>query len=134
MEHPGVITAIEYVARALEIVGVAVIALAFVHAMIRGAVHFGQRKVDAYERLKVYIGKALLLGLEFLVAADIIRTVIIEPTKGGILALGLLIVVRIVLGWSIAVEIEGCWPWQVAERKVSGARCQLSEGGRQKPE
>jgi uncharacterized membrane protein len=122
MEHPGVIAVIEYVARALEIIGVAVIALAFAHAMIRGALHFGQRKADAYERLKVYIGKALLLGLEFLVAADIIRTVIIEPTRDGILALGLLIVVRIVLGWSIAVEIEGCWPWQVAGKKESDGR------------
>ena len=119
MEHPGVITVIEFIARALEIIGVAVIALAFVHAMIRGALHFRQRREDAYERLKVYIGKALLLGLEFLVAADIIRTVIIEPTREGILSLGLLIMVRIVLGWSIAVEIEGCWPWQVAGRKGS---------------
>lgn len=117
MEHPGVIAAIEYIARALEIIGVAVIALAFVHAMIRGALHFGQKREDAYERLRVYIGKALLLGLEFLVAADIIRTVIIEPTREGILSLGLLIVVRIILGWSIAVEIEGCWPWQVAARR-----------------
>ena len=115
MEHPEVIAVIEYVARALEIIGVAVIALAFAHAMMRAALHFGQRKADAYERLKVYIGKALLLGLEFLVAADIIRTVIIEPTREGILALGLLIVVRIVLGWSIAVELEGCWPWRVRD-------------------
>ena len=121
MEHPGVIAAIEYVARALEIIGVAVIALAFVHAIVRAGMHFGQKREDAYERLKVYIGKALLLGLEFLVAADIIRTVIIEPTTGGILSLGLLVVVRIVLGWSIAVEIEGCWPWRVRD-EGRGAR------------
>jgi uncharacterized membrane protein len=121
MEHPGVIAVIEYVARALEIIGVAVIALAFAHALIRAVLHFGQKREDAYERLKVYIGKALLLGLEFLVAADIIRTVIIEPTTGGILSLGLLVVVRIVLGWSIAVEIEGCWPWSVRD-EGRGAR------------
>ena len=127
MEHSGVIAVIEYVARALEIIGVAVIALAFAHAMIRGALHFGQKRDDAYERLKVYLGKALLLGLEFLVAADIIRTVIIEPTTGGILSLGLLVIVRIVLGWSIAVEIEGCWPWQVAGREKSEVRGQKSE-------
>ena len=119
MEHPGVITVIEFVARALEIIGVAVIALAFAHAMIRGALHFRQKREDAYERLKVYLGKALLLGLEFLVAADIIQTVTIEPTRERILSLGLLIIVRIVLGWSIAVEIEGCWPWEVAGRKKS---------------
>ena len=53
MEHPGVITGIEHVARALEIIGVAVIALAFGHAMIRAAMHFGQKRQDAYERLKL---------------------------------------------------------------------------------
>jgi uncharacterized membrane protein len=49
------------------------------------------------------------------------QSVTIEPTREGILSLGLLIVVRIVLGWSIAVEIEGCWPWQVAAREKSEA-------------
>jgi uncharacterized membrane protein len=116
MELHGVVLWIEAVAKGLEILGGAVIALAFAHAMLRAVGHFARKREDAYERLRTYIGKALLLGLEFLVAADIIRTVLIEPTTGGILSLGLLVVVRIVLGWSIAVEIEGCWPWQVAGR------------------
>ncbi len=131
MEHSGVITSIEFIARALEIIGVAVIAVAFVHAMIRAAMQFGQKRADAYERLKLYIGRSLLLGLEFLVAADIIRTVIIEPTREGILSLGLLIVVRIVLGWSIAVEIEGCWPWQVAGREERGEGRGTRDEGRE---
>ena len=117
MDPEKVNCGIELIARAIEIVGVAVIALAFLHAMIRAAMHFGQKREDAYERLRVYLGRALLLGLEFLVAADIIQTVTIEPTRESLLSLGLLIVVRIVLGWSIAVELEGCWPWQVAARK-----------------
>ena len=105
---------IEFIARALELVGVAAIALAFAYALVRGLFHLGRRLPDAYDRVKKFIGKSLLLGLEFLVAADIIRTVTIAPTVAGLLSLGLLIAVRIVLGWSIAVEIEGCWPWQVA--------------------
>ena len=113
---------IEMIARALELVGVAAIALAFGYAMLRGLLHMGQKREDAYERVKVYIGKSLLLGLEFLVAADIIRTVTIAPTVDGLLSLGLLIAVRIVLGWSIAVEIEGCWPWQVAKMKRDEGR------------
>jgi uncharacterized membrane protein len=113
MDPEKVNAGIELVARGLEIVGVAVIALAFVHAMIRGAIHFRQKLADAYQRLKVYIGRALLLGLEFLVAADIIRTVTVKPTLEGLESLGMLIVLRIVLGWSIALEIEGCWPWRV---------------------
>ena len=129
MGHPGIITIIGCVAGTLELIGVAVIALAFAYAMIRGATHFRQRKADAYERLKLYIGRALLLGLEFLVAADIIRTVIIEPTREGILSLGLLIVVRIALGWSIALEIDGCWPWQVAGKKGTGVRWGAEDGG-----
>lgn len=119
MEHGSVIAGIEFISRALEVCGVAVIAFSFAHAMLRAALHVGRRLEDAYERLKTYMGKALLLGLEFLVAADIIQTVIVEPTLNGILALGLLVVVRIVLGWSIAVEIEGCWPWQVASNRKS---------------
>lgn len=113
-------TGIAVIARGLEIIGVAVIALSFIHAMARGLLHFGQNREDAYERLKVYIGRSLLLGLEFLVAADIIRTVIIEPTLQGTLSLGLLVLVRILLGWSIAVEIEGCWPWRMASTEKSG--------------
>ena len=122
MECSASIQVVEVVARGLEFAGVGVIAFAFLHAMLRGLVHFGQKREDAYERLKRYIGQALMLGLEFLVAADIIRTVTIQPTRESILSLGLLILVRIVLGWSIAVEVEGCWPWRVAARK------QKSEG------
>jgi uncharacterized membrane protein len=108
---------IELIALGLEFLGVAVITLAFLYATIRALLHYRQRKPDAYQRLKIYIGKALQLGLEFLVAADIIRTVTIEPTREGILLLGLLIVVRTFLSWSIAVEIDGCWPWQVAKSR-----------------
>jgi uncharacterized membrane protein len=109
-----VIQGIELVAETLELLGIAVIGVAFLYATVRGLLHFRQQNPDAYQRVKVFIGKALLLGLEFLVAADIIRTVTIKPTREGIVSLGLLIVVRTFLSWSITVEIDGCWPWQVA--------------------
>ncbi len=114
MDAEAVNRYIEIIARTLEMIGVAVVAVSFAHALARAMRHFGQKRHDAYERLKVYLGRALLLGLEFLVAADIIRTVIIAPTSDNLLSLGLLVLVRIVLGWSIAVEIDGCWPWQAA--------------------
>ena len=85
MEPHSAIKIIELIALGLEYLGVAVIALAFLYATVRGLVHFRQTKPDAYQRLKIYIGKALQLGLEFLVAADIIRTVTIAPTREGIL-------------------------------------------------
>jgi uncharacterized membrane protein len=112
---------LELIATGPEIFGVAVIVGAFLYAMVRGALRFGQRKPDAYERLKIFIGKALQLGLEFLVAADIIRTVAITPTREAMLSLGMLVVVRTILSWSITVEIEGCWPWQIAKLRKEQA-------------
>ena len=115
MESTAVIWGIELIARGLEFLGVAVIGIAFLYATVRGLLHFGRQEPDGYQRLKVFIGKALQLGLEFLVAADIIRTVSIDPTREGIVSLGLLIVVRTFLSWSITVEIDGCWPWQTGK-------------------
>jgi uncharacterized membrane protein len=103
----------------LEFVGVVVIGISFIYAGFRGLRDYRQKKTDAYDRMKVFIGMGLQLGLEFLVAADIISTVTVEPTMEKILFLGLLIIVRTLLSWSIAVEVEGCWSWQVAKnRKV----------------
>lgn len=66
-----------------------------------------------YREYKHTLGEALLLGLEILVAADVIRTVALEPTFENVAALGLLVVVRTFLGWALVVEIEGRWPWQL---------------------
>lgn len=118
MESRWSIQIVDAIAIGLEFSGVAVIALAFLYATVRGLLHLKQQQPNAYDRLKIFIGKALQLGLEFLIAADIIRTVTIEPTREGILTLGLLILVRTILSWSITVEIEGCWPWQVKKNKT----------------
>ena len=67
---------------------------------------------DQYRKLKVRLGRALLLGLEILVAADIIRTVALEATLQSVVVLGLLVLVRTFLSWALVVEIEGRWPWQ----------------------
>jgi len=67
-----------------------------------------------YLEYKHTLGRALLLGLEILVAADVIRTVALEPTWDNVASLGLLVVVRTFLSWSLVVEIEGRWPWRPA--------------------
>ena len=67
-----------------------------------------------YEGYKRRIGRALLLCLEILVAADIVRTVALDSSIGSVLALGLLVVVRTFLSWSLILEIEGRWPWEKA--------------------
>ena len=125
METSGVIQAIEWIAKGLEVFGVAVIAFAFVHAIFLGILRFSKKKEDWFENLKIYIGKALQLGLEFLVAADIIRTVTTEPTRENLLSLGILVVVRTLLSWSITVEIEGCWPWQVSKNRSQNTEVRI---------
>jgi uncharacterized membrane protein len=65
-----------------------------------------------YREYKHSLGAGLLLGLEILVAADVIRTVALEPTFENIASLGLLVLVRTFLSWALVVEIEGRWPWQ----------------------
>ena len=71
-----------------------------------------------YREYKHTLGKGLLLGLEILGAADVIRTVALEPTFENIAALGLLVLIRTFLSWSLVVETEGRWPWQKSHASV----------------
>ena len=103
---------IEYAALAIELFAVAIIVLAIVHGTLHYLIRIKQQVGDAYQQLKAQLGKALLLGLEFLVAADIIRTVALEPNLQNVLILGLLVIIRTFLSWSLVVEIEGHWPWR----------------------
>jgi uncharacterized membrane protein len=59
-----------------------------------------------------------LLGLEVLIAGDIVRTVALEPTVANLIVLGLLVVIRTALSWSLVVEIEGAWPWQMGSEAI----------------
>lgn len=81
--------------------------------------------VTTYRGYRHRVARALLLGLELLVAADIIRTVALEPTLQNVLILGLLVLIRTVLSWGLVVEIEERWPWQPPRRE--GGAGQLSE-------
>lgn len=110
---------IEWLALGIELLAVAVIVSAvIILAVSRGAVrylfHLGEP--GAYENYKHMLAKALLLGIELLVAADIVRTVALDPTLNNVAILGLLVVVRTFLSWSMTVELEGSWPWQRANR------------------
>jgi uncharacterized membrane protein len=58
------------------------------------------------------MGRAILLGLEVLVAADIISTVALEPTLDSVIVLGIIVLIRTFLSWSLALELDGRWPWQ----------------------
>lgn len=103
---------------AMEVVAVLVIVVGLAIGLARFALGVVGRdgRAEAYHRFKVWMGRTLLLGLEILVAADVVNTVALEPTTANVVALGLLVVIRTFLAWSLVVEIEGRWPWQERTR------------------
>lgn len=82
-----------------------------------------QRRVtlEHYKSFRATLGRAMLLGLEILVAADVVRTVALDHTLRSFAALGLLVLIRTFLSWSIGLEIEGRWPWQARWAEMSRA-------------
>jgi uncharacterized membrane protein len=107
-------TLIESGASAIELMAVALIVGVFLWASVRFLLHTAGHADNAYQRYKLVLGRALSLGLEFLVAADVIRTVTLTPMLSNIGILGAIILARTFLSWSLVVEIEGRWPWQPA--------------------
>jgi uncharacterized membrane protein len=105
---------IEIAALAIEILAVVIIVVAIFYATIRYFVRAAVRPgaEGRYEQLKHSLGRSLLLGLEILVAADVVRTVALEATLQSVVVLGLLVLIRTFLSWALVVEIEGRWPWQ----------------------
>jgi len=68
-------------------------------------------RTQAYVGLRRDLGRAILLGLEVLIVADIIRTILVEPTVQSVLVLAVIVVIRVVLSFSLEVEMDGVWPW-----------------------
>jgi len=107
---------IERAALALEIFAVALILLLLLAASVQLALAYVRTRSTAglYNEYRRKLGRSLLLGLEILVAADIVRTVALEPTLTNVAILGILVLVRTFLSWSLSVEMEGRWPWSGA--------------------
>ena len=66
----------------------------------------------SYEELRRNLSRCILLGLEVLIVADIVRTIIVDPTIESVAVLGIIVVIRILLSFSLEVEIDGVWPWR----------------------
>ncbi|NTX34316.1 DUF1622 domain-containing protein [Myxococcus sp. CA033] len=100
-------------ARLMEAAGVGAMVLGALIALVAMLFrHRGLPPAEAYRLFRLNLGRAILLGLEFLVAADILRTVSDEPTLRDVLVLGLIVLVRTFLSFTLTVELEGRWPWQ----------------------
>ena len=115
---------IEVAALLIELLAVGIIVLATAAATIVYVRKLLTHKagLTGYEQYKVRLGRALLLGLEILVAADIVRTVALEPSLTNVGILALLVLIRTFLSWSLVIEIEHRWPWRMrTEEHVAAA-------------
>lgn len=96
----------------VELVGVMIIVFGFVYAFISVIILNRMQSEDRVGAFRTHIKKNMLLGLDFLVAGDIIRTVTVDPSLTGVASLGFLVLIRTALVFTIHLEIEGHWPWQ----------------------
>ncbi|PDW01610.1 DUF1622 domain-containing protein [Candidatus Viridilinea mediisalina] len=105
---------IEVAAVGLELLAVIIIVVAALLSTFNFIRSYVTRQpmLASYHAYKVQLGRGLLLGLEMLVAADVVRTVALETSLNSIIFLGLLVLIRTFLSWSLTLEIEHRWPWQ----------------------
>jgi len=103
---------IETVGKIIDAAGVAAIALGGVLAAGIAIGRLLRRTPNTYRLFRGQLGRAILLGLELLVAADIIRTVAVTPTLQSVAVLAGIVLIRTFLSWSLELEITGRWPWQ----------------------
>jgi uncharacterized membrane protein len=101
------------VVKGVEALGAAIMVVGGVGALVVAA--FAAAKPEtrggAYVQLRRNLGRAILLGLEVLIIGDIVRTIIVDPTFESVAVLGLIVVIRIVLSFSLEIEMDGTWPW-----------------------
>jgi uncharacterized membrane protein len=108
-------TIIETVGEVVDVLGVVAIVVGIVYAIADAAVRGLRRVSPVYTRFRRVLGRAILLGLELLVAADIIKTVAVTPTLDSVAVLAVIVLIRTFLSWSLELEISGRWPWQKHE-------------------
>jgi uncharacterized membrane protein len=109
----AILDVIEFFAVAIELLAVSIIVVGITWATYTFLVRRGLRHAPRSDRqYREHLGRTLLIGLEVLVAADIVRTVALDPTLESVAVLGLLVLIRTFLSWSVVVEIDHRWPWQ----------------------
>ena len=102
----------EPITRIVELVGVLLILVGAAAATVRFVTRWATTGLDvAYREYRQHLGRAILLGLEFLVAGDIINTVAVDPTFRSVGVLAGIVAIRTFLSFSLEVEIDGQWPW-----------------------
>ena len=110
-------TLAEWSVAIIEIVGILIMAVFASYALlVKPVVLFRQGKAETiFREIRQNLGRGILLGLEFLVAADIIHTVAVELTLQAVATLAIVVVIRTFLSFALEVELTGRWPWQGAD-------------------
>ena len=103
---------ISHVVDVVEGVGAMILVVGGLGAFVRFVIEIvAGRREDAFEDLRGNLGRVILLGLEVLIIADIIRTIVVEQSVETVAILAIIVVIRVVLSFSLEVEIDGMWPW-----------------------
>ena len=102
-----VVKVVEAVGAGIMVIGGSVALAMFVWRSLRARSASG-----SYDRLRLELGRCILLGLEVLIVADLVRTIIVDPTLESVAVLGAIVVIRIVLSFALEVEIDGSRPWR----------------------
>ncbi|MES2922529.1 MAG: DUF1622 domain-containing protein [Verrucomicrobiota bacterium] len=108
----------DFVGTGVDVTGVAIIVTGMIIATCRFLRDCRMVGQDVYLRYRQEIGRSILLGLEFLVAGDIIRTVVVAPTMQNVQVLAVIVIIRTFLSISLQVELEGRWPWQTKKQEL----------------
>jgi uncharacterized membrane protein len=102
----------ELVGTAVDTAGVSIMVIGALVAVVRFLSRRNGDAIGAYRLCRQDLGRSILLGLEFLVAGDIIRTVVVHPTLDNVIVLGLIVLIRTFLSLTLQLEVDGRWPWQ----------------------
>ncbi|AWT48131.1 DUF1622 domain-containing protein [Psychrobacter sp. YP14] len=109
---PYLIESIDLIAKIVEFIGVMIMFIGLILAFYKAAISSNKFSHDTYLGVRQGVGKSILLGLEVLIAADIMATVVTEPTLRSVVVLGVIVIIRTFLSLSLQVELEGRFPWQ----------------------
>ncbi|MFE6256936.1 DUF1622 domain-containing protein [Agromyces sp. NPDC057865] len=112
----------------VDVIGVIAIVVGVAYALIDAALRGMRRLSPIYTRFRRVLGRAILLGLELLVAADIIKTVAVTPTLESVGVLAIIVLIRTFLSWSLELEISGRWPWQKRRQDLDESARAEAEG------
>jgi uncharacterized membrane protein len=102
-----VVKVVEAIGAAIMVLGALGALLVFAYRALRAGIAH-----ESYDELRRNLGRGILVGLEVLIVADIVRTIIVDPTIESVGVLGVIVAIRIALSFSLEVEIDGFWPWR----------------------